>query len=106
MVCGNSRLTQPRWRISKASATGPPPNSRGPAVSPRGSAGNVALVSLGLEDITGATHGLQITGIARIVLDLAAQPRHLHIDIADVAAEGRRLRQLLARHGLAGLLRQ
>src|SRR5437763_5617517 len=106
MVCGNSRLTQPRWRISKASATGPPPNSRGSAVSPRDSAGNAAAPSLGFEDITGATHGLQIAGIARIVLDLAAQPRHLHIDIADVAAERRRLRQLLARHRLAGLLRQ
>ncbi len=42
---------------------------------------------LGLERIAGAPHGLQVAGIARVGLDLAAQPRHLHIDIADVAAE-------------------
>src|SRR5205814_1981654 len=81
----------------------------GPAageVSARGSAGNAGRLSLGLEDITGAANGLQIAGIARIALEFAPQPRHLHIDITDVAAEPRRLRQLLARHGLARLLRQ
>src|ERR1700736_3156914 len=99
MLCGNSRLTQPRWRISKASATGP-------AIGSRGSAGSSVMLSLGLEDISGAAHGLQIAGIAWIELDLATQARHLHVDIADIAAERRGLRQLLARHGLSGLLRQ
>src|ERR1700731_4658896 len=99
MLCGSSRLIQPRWRISKASAAGP-------AISSRGWAGSAGMLSLRLEDITGAAHGLQGAGIAGIELDLATQARHLHVDIADIAAERRGLRQLLARHGLSGLLRQ
>src|SRR5205085_5169301 len=94
------RLTGPRWRISKPSAA-----SLG-AGSMRGSAGNVGKLSLGFEDIAGAAHGLQIAGITRIVFDLAAQPRHLHVDIAATAAEPRRLRQFLARYRLPCLLRQ
>src|ERR1700730_7599676 len=98
MLCGNSRLTQPRWRISKASAAGP-------AIGSRGAAGSAVMLSLGPEDIFGAAHGLQIGGIAWIEPDLATQARHLHVYIADVAAERRHFRQLLARDGLAGLLR-
>src|SRR5260370_35311870 len=45
--------------------------------------------SLRFEGITGASHGLQITRVARIGLDLAAQPGHLHVDVADVAAVSR-----------------
>src|SRR5438128_3755987 len=96
MLCGNSRLSQPRWRISKLSDAGAAGSSAGAA----GSA--TAAPSLGLEDIAGAAHGLQVTGITRVALDLAAQPGHLHVDIADGAAARRRLRQLLARHRLAG----
>src|SRR5439155_20331384 len=100
MLCGSSRLSQPRWRISK-------PSDAGAAVSSAGSAGSATTAPLlGLEDIAGAAHGLQVAWIARIALDLAAQPGHLHVDIADIAAERRRLRQLLARHRLAGPLRQ
>src|SRR5207247_5490562 len=96
MLCGSSRLSQPRWRISK-------PSNAGAAASSAGSAGSATTApSLGLEDIAGAAHGLQVARIARVALDLAAQPGHLHVDIADVAAERRRLRQLLARYRLAG----
>jgi len=49
---------------------------------------------------------LQIARIARVGLDLAAQPGHLHIHIADIAAELRRLRQILARYRLACPRRQ
>src|SRR5580704_6288709 len=100
MPCGNSRLSQPRWRISKlsgAGATGGSAGSAGSATTPP---------SLGLEDIAGAAHGLQVTRITWIALDLAAQPGHLHVDIADVAAERCGLRQLLPRHRLAGPLCQ
>src|SRR5260370_20400539 len=100
MLWGNSRLSQPRWRISRLSGAGPAESSTGSA----GSA--IAALSLGLEDITGAARGLQVARIARIAFDLAAQPGHLHVDIADIAAERRRLRQLLARHRLAGPLCQ
>src|ERR1051325_3348213 len=93
VVCGKRRLAQPRCRISK-------PSAAAGAVSARGSAGNAGRLSLGLEDITGAANGLQIARIGGIALELAPQPRHLHIDITDVAAEPRRLRQLLARSRL------
>src|ERR1051325_1991407 len=99
VVCGKRRLAQPRCRISK-------PSAAAGAVSARGSAGNAGRLSLGLEDITGAANRLQVARIARIALELAPQPRHLHIDITDVAAEPRRLRQLLARYRLPCLLRQ
>src|SRR5438045_9452239 len=80
VVCGKSRFIQPRWRISK-------PSAAAGEVSARGSAGNAGRLSLGLEDITGAANGLQIARIARIALEFAPQPRHLHIDITDVAAD-------------------
>src|SRR5260370_42440200 len=96
MLCGNSRLSQLRRRISKLSGA----ESAGGSTGSAGSA--TAALSLGFEDIAGAAHGLQVARIARIALDLAAQPGHLHVDIADVAAERGRLRQFLARHRLPG----
>src|SRR5579863_5408763 len=90
IVCGSNRLIPPRWRMSRASGAKPDGSS----------------VSLGLEGIAGAADGLQIARIARVGLDLAAQPGHLHIDVADIAAELRRLRQILARYGVAGPRRE
>src|SRR6266496_5012361 len=86
IVCGSSRLIRLRWRMSRsagASAGGLRLNGSNAAV--------IAVASLGLEGIAGPPHGLQVAGIARVGLDLAAQPGHLHIDIADVAAELGRL---------------
>src|SRR5216683_5684717 len=100
IVCGSSRLIRLRWRMSRSAGASPG------ASPPNGAIGASAAASLGLERIAGAPHGLQVAGIARIELDLAAQPRHLHIDIADVAAELRRLRQILARYRLAGARRE
>src|SRR6188472_2812672 len=62
--------------------------------------------SLWFERIAGAAYGLEIARKARVGFDLAPQPRHLHVDIADIAAELRRLRQVLARHRFAGARRQ
>src|SRR5438477_8872812 len=112
IVCGSSRFNQLRWRMSRSAGA-----------SPGGSAPNGAIwgalwgalwatiaagaaASLRLERIAGAAHGLQVARIARVRFDLAAQPGHLHIDIADVAAELRRLRQVLARYRLAGARRE
>ena len=49
---------------------------------------------------------MQKAGEARIVLDLAAQARHLHVDQAAVAGLLALRRQLLARDRLAGAARQ
>src|SRR6266851_831667 len=104
IVCGSNRLIRPRWRMSRSAGASP---GGLPLNGPRGvNAAAVAAASLGLERIAGAPHGLQVAGIARVGLDLATQPRHLHIDIADVAAELRRLRQILARYRLAGARRE
>src|SRR5437867_2886128 len=92
IVCGRSRFSQLRWRRSSAAAVKP-------AASPPG-----ATASLGLEGIADPPRRLQIARIARVLLDLAAQPGHLHIHIADVAAKLRRLRQILARDRFAGAL--
>src|SRR5690348_17276825 len=101
MVCGKSRLITLFWRISSI------PGARPGAVSAAAGLGVWSSVaSLGLKRITGAAHGLQISRISRIGLDLAPQPRHLHIDIADIPAELGGLRQVLARDGLAGMRRQ
>src|SRR6266851_4797915 len=100
IVCGKSRLIRLRWRISRSAGASPGGSSLDR------SAASVTAVSLGLERIAGAAHGLQVAGIARVPFDLAAQPGHLHIDIADAAAELRRLRQILARHRLAGARRE
>src|SRR6266446_909927 len=101
IVCGSNRLIRLRWRMSRSAGASP---GGLPLNGPRGA--NVAAASLGFERIAGAPHGLQVAGIAWVGLDLAAQPGHLHIDVADVAAELRRLRQILARYRLAGVRRE
>src|SRR6266851_6220768 len=99
IVCGSNRLMRLRWRMSRSAGVSPG--------APRAAnAAAAAAASLGLERIAGAAHGLQVAGIARVGLDLGAQPGHLHIDVADVAAELRRLRQVLARYRLAGARRE
>src|SRR6266404_5598910 len=62
--------------------------------------------SIGLEDIAGASNRLDVAGEFWIVLDLAPQPRHLHVDSAHVAAELRLVCERLARHRLAGAAHQ
>src|SRR3954470_23851451 len=59
-----------------------------------------AALSIRLEDIACATDRVEIARIAGISLHLAPQPGHLHIHVTDVAAELRRLRQLLSRYRL------
>src|SRR5580658_7876135 len=88
---GSTRLNQRRWLSPGAAGW------RGHAAAGR---------SIGLEDIAGAAHGLQIAREFGIALDLAAQPRHLDVDGPHIAAELRLLRERLARHGLAGAARQ
>src|SRR5436189_3428251 len=86
--------------------------SRGPLAAPpkpvpRRSAAPPCLdrsLSIRLESIAGAADRLQIARKPRISLDLAAQTRHLHIDIANVAAQ--RQGKLLTRHGLPRLFSQ
>src|SRR6516164_7569075 len=110
IVRGKNPLIQPRGRSS-----GPP------ADRPSGSVpGSAQLSGTGVpiappadppasvapERITGAADRLQIAREARVALDLAAQPRHLDVDVADIAAELRRQRQFLARDRLRRLLRQ
>ena len=105
MVCGNSRLIRARLADFEHLRR----EARRLSAAAPGAAGLTATASapsIRLEGIAGAAHRLQIARIARIGLDLAPQPRHLHIDVADVAAELRRLRQLLARHRLPGPRRQ
>src|SRR6185437_9222374 len=58
--------------------------------------------SIGLEDIPRPSHGLKVARETRILLDLAAQPRHLHVDGAQIPAELPLLRQALARDRRAG----
>src|SRR5690348_7723713 len=60
--------------------------------------------SAGLEDIARSSHGLQVAWEARILLDLAPEPRHLHVDGAQIAAELPLLGQRLARDRRAGVL--
>ena len=62
--------------------------------------------SIRLEDIAGAAHGLEIAGEFRVALDLAPEPRHLHVDGADIAAELRLLGQCLARYRDTGAAHQ
>src|SRR5207244_4308668 len=105
IVCGSIRFIQLRCRTTTASAA----TSGGGAI--RGAVAAVmsaamTLASLGLEGIASAADGLQVARVARVGFDLAAQPRHLYVDIADVAAELRRLRQVLARHRLPGTRRK
>src|SRR5580704_10339523 len=97
IVFGSIRLIQCRWRISRVSSrVGRMSNDRL----------LIAASSVRTQRIAGAAHRLQVAWIARIGLDLAAQPVHLHVDVADIAAELRRLRQFLARYGLRCVLRE
>src|SRR5579864_4010873 len=57
--------------------------------------------SIGLEDITDASHRLEVAREFRIALDLAPQSGHLHVDRAHVAAELRLLGEPLAADGSA-----
>src|SRR5690349_24925188 len=94
---GNTRLNQRRWLSASA------PAGAGAAGK---SGSRLCAGSIGLEDITRSTHGLETAREFRIALDLAAEPRHLHIDSAEIAAALRLERQRLARHRLARLARQ
>src|SRR5262249_26646525 len=60
--------------------------------------------SIRLEDIAGTSDRLEIARELDVLLYLAAQSRHLHVDGADVAAELRLLGERLARDGDAGAL--
>src|SRR5260221_4184887 len=57
--------------------------------------------SIGLEDIPWASNRLDVAGKFRIVLDLAPQPRPLHVHSAHVAAQPLPVGERLARHPLA-----
>src|SRR5882724_9598414 len=68
-----------------------------------GAAGFAATTpSIGLEDIACPPNGLDVARKSRIRLDLAAQPRHLNVDSADIAAELRLSGERLARDRLVG----
>src|SRR5579872_2217812 len=97
IVRGASRLSQPLRRRP----AGAVPLATSPA-----STSAAAAASVGLERIAGAANRMEIAWEARVVLDLPAQPHHLHVDVAHIAAEMGRLRQLLARDRLAGALCQ
>src|SRR5690348_16667278 len=92
-VRGSIRFSHP------GRAPAAPKRAAGTGVRPAASAGGGAAVkvSIGLEDIAGTAHGLQVTREFRVALDLAPQPGHLHVDGADVAAELRLLGEVLAR---------
>src|ERR1051326_873520 len=79
IVRGSTFLIQPR----RAARTG----AAGASASSAPSSKAVAAASVGFEDISGAAHGVEIARITRVALDLAAQPHHLDIDVADIAAE-------------------
>ena len=80
-VRGSRRLCQRRSSAELRACATEPPASR---VAEPGA-------SIGLEDIADAPHRLQIAREFGISLDLAAEPRHLHVDGAHVAAELRLL---------------
>src|SRR5690242_11502969 len=93
-VRGSNRLCQrvscTAWRASASR----------PALSPAAAPG----ASIGFEDIADAPHRLQIAREFGIALDLAAEPRHLHVDGADVAAELCLFGEPLTADGRAGPL--
>src|SRR4051812_765947 len=74
---GSARLT--RLRCCRAATDAAPGSS-----APRGA---TAPPSIGLEDIAGTPDRLDVAREFRVHLDLAAQPRHLHVDGTDIAAE-------------------
>src|ERR1700691_5194425 len=95
------RLNQRRWLSApaiRASAAFPASSAKSGGLSgPR---------SIWLEDIARASHRLQIARKLGVALDLAPEPRHLHVHGPQIAAELRRARQILARHRLVRLARQ
>src|SRR5215208_2974130 len=99
MVCGNSRLIQLRCRMSMSSGELVAPGTTAALAGTTTALAGAAL-SIRLEDIAGSADGVQIARIAGIRLHFAPQSGHLHVDVADVSAELRRLRQLLSRYRL------
>src|SRR5690242_6839289 len=86
---GSRRLNQRRWS------------------STAGAAGSMsALSSIRLENISRSSHRLEVAREFGVVLDLAPEPRHLHVNGPNIAAELRLLREGLARDRLAGAPRQ
>jgi hypothetical protein len=61
-------------------------------------------VAAGPQDVARAAHGLQPARVARVVLDLPAQPRDLDVDRALAPVDMGARDQLLARHGAVRLL--
>src|SRR5882672_8543376 len=93
---GSARLIRLRCcRAAAGAAPGSAPTS-GAAMPP----------SIGLEDITRPSNRLDVARKFRVGLDLAAQPRHLHVDGADIAAELRLLGERLAGDRLVGTTHQ
>src|SRR5690349_3764739 len=91
-VRGSSRLYQRgSCTARRASAIGSAPRRPVPSEA-----------SIGLEDIADASNGLQIAREFRVALDLAPEPRHLHVDRAHVPTELRLLGEPLAADGRAG----
>src|SRR5262249_26787351 len=91
---GSNRLCQ-RGSCTAWRASASPPPAR-PAAEPG--------ASIGLEDIADAAHRLQVARIFGIALDLAPEPRDLHVDRAHIAAELRLFGEPLAAYGGAGAL--
>src|ERR1700691_1330650 len=95
------RLNQRRWLSA--------PAGRAAAAVPARSGERGGLsgpCSIWLEDIARASYRLQIARKLGIALDLAPEPRHLHVHRPQIAAELRRARQILARHRLVRLRRE
>src|SRR5437764_11256608 len=91
-VRGSSRLCQRgSCTARRASVSGSAPRRRAPSEA-----------SIGLEDIADAPNSLQIAREFRVALDLASEPRHLHVDRAHIPAELRLLGEPLAANGRAG----
>src|SRR6266702_3670073 len=89
---GSSRLYQRgSCTARRASVSGSAPRRPAPSEA-----------SIGFEDIADAPDGLQIAREFRVALDLAPEPRHLHVDRAHVTAELRLHGEPLAADGRAG----
>src|SRR6476620_6114773 len=66
--------------------------------------GLASRASFGIQNVTFATHGLQINWIGGILLDLAPEPVDLHVDGAFAAILAIVLGELVPRHRHAGTL--
>src|SRR5690349_2930385 len=106
-VRGSIRLSHPGRLAGARRAAGArsyaSPEAAGRSVL---AAAAAARASIGLEDIAGTAHGLQVAREFRIALDLAPQSCHLHVDRAHVSAELRLLGQDLAGDGFTRAPRQ